>query len=72
MAANYQKFVQKSGPRKNQSYRIKTGKSGLKIRVYDSGDTATVGRAKQPTAKLGVYDELTKRRKNPNASNPYA
>jgi hypothetical protein len=73
MADNlYETFVQKSGLRKGQSYKLKRGKSGLLVRVYDSGDTAIAPRSKQPTAKLGVYDLEQKRRRNPNAPrNPY-
>jgi len=74
MADNlYQKFIQKSGPRQGQNYKIKRGKSGLLVKVYDNGDTALVNRNKQSTAKLGVYDEVQRRRKNPRlGSNPYA
>lgn len=69
----YEKFIQKAGPRKGQSFKLKKGKSGLLVRVYDSGDTAIASRAKQPTAKLGVYDEVQRRRKNPRGPrNPYA
>lgn len=33
-------FTQQSGPRKGQGYNVVTGKSGLSIRKYASGDTA--------------------------------
>lgn len=33
-------FVQKSGPRAGQSFNVVTGKSGLGIRKYETGDTA--------------------------------
>jgi hypothetical protein len=68
----YKTFVQKNGPRKDQKYTIKRGKSGLLVKVYESGDTALVNRSGQDTSKLGVYDLAQKRRRNPNAPrNPY-
>jgi hypothetical protein len=39
-SASPQTFTQKSGPRKGQRYTVKTGKSGLSVRKYLSGDTA--------------------------------
>lgn len=33
-------FVQKKGPRKGQTFSVVTGKSGLSVRKYASGDTA--------------------------------
>jgi hypothetical protein len=34
-------FVQKTGPRAGQRFRVKRGASGLKSRIYQGGDVAT-------------------------------
>ena len=61
--ADYEKFVQKHGPRKGQKYVIKNGDSGKKIRVYENGDTALVTHQpstnpyKSPMAQRGLSSQ---------------
>ena len=49
----YQEFIQKKGSRVNQKYVIKTGASGQKIRVYQNGETAIVGKPKKRPPSTG-------------------
>lgn len=52
-----ERFLQKSGQRKGQHFRVKRGKSGRNVRIYETGDTAiqplsAAGKAGQKTASI--------------------
>ena len=69
--ADYQKFVQKNGQRKGQKYVIKTGASGLKVRVYESGDTAVLPTSRQSPKNETLSKLVQRSRRNPSVTNPY-